>query len=162
MCHSQLKSRPVVACEQEHREPPAATICAVMMRSGDNMAATTELLGGIFLCWFPLFCWLFVGISFLFLTWASTTSVTYRIVIFQSVSWYVSSAYSYWCYDESFHPYCLLSYDLYQWFDSNSRAPGRFQWHFRLVIFKLILIIDGQGISCEIILRWLFTGPYWW
>ena len=57
MCHSQLESRPVVACEQEHREPPAATICAVMMRSGDNMAATTELLGGVFLCWFPSFCW---------------------------------------------------------------------------------------------------------
>ena len=36
---------------------PAATICAVMMRSGDNMAATTELVGGVFLCWFPLFCW---------------------------------------------------------------------------------------------------------
>ena len=46
-----------------------------------------------------IYGWLFVGISFPFLTLASTTSVSYRIVIFQSVSRYVSSAYSYRCTD---------------------------------------------------------------
>ena len=37
----------------------------------------------------------------------------------------------------------------------NSLAPGRFEWKFSLVIFKLNLAIDGLGISCEIALRWL-------
>ena len=32
----------------------------------------------------------------------------------------------------------------------NSLAPGRFEWNFRQVIFKLILVIDVCGISCEI------------
>ena len=37
----------------------------------------------------------------------------------------------------------------------NSLAPGRFEWHFRRVIFKLILVIDGWIISCEIAVRWM-------
>ena len=32
----------------------------------------------------------------------------------------------------------------------NSVDPGRFEWNFRHVIFKQILVIDGWGISCEI------------
>ena len=34
-------------------------------------------------------------------------------------------------------------------------APGKFEWNFRHVIFKQILVIDGWGISCEIALIWL-------
>ena len=34
-------------------------------------------------------------------------------------------------------------------------APERFEWNFRQVIFKLILVIVGWGISCEIAFRWL-------
>ena len=34
----------------------------------------------------------------------------------------------------------------------NSLAPGKFEWNFRYVIFKQILLIDGWGISCEIVL----------
>ena len=30
-----------------------------------------------------------------------------------------------------------------------SLAPGKFEWDFRYVIFKQILVIDGGGISCE-------------
>ena len=37
----------------------------------------------------------------------------------------------------------------------NSLAPGKFQWNFRYVIFKQIIVIDGLGISCEIALIWL-------
>ena len=37
----------------------------------------------------------------------------------------------------------------------NSLAPGKFKWNFRYVIFKLILVIDGWGISCEIVLIWM-------
>ena len=37
----------------------------------------------------------------------------------------------------------------------NSLAPGRFKWNFRLVIFKLILVIGGWGISCAIVFRWM-------
>ena len=43
----------------------------------------------------------------------------------------------------------------------NSLAPGRFDWIFRSVIFKLILLIDGCGISCN----WpqvIIAGPVWW
>ena len=31
-------------------------------------------------------------------------------------------------------------------------ASGRFEWNFRYVIFKRILVTDGWGISCEIVL----------
>ena len=37
----------------------------------------------------------------------------------------------------------------------NSLAPGKFEWNFRHVIFKEILVIDGWGISCEIALIWM-------
>ena len=37
----------------------------------------------------------------------------------------------------------------------NSLAPGRFEWNFRQIIFKLILVIFGWGISYEIALRWM-------
>ena len=34
-------------------------------------------------------------------------------------------------------------------------APGRFDWNFRQVIFKITLANVGWGISCEIALRWM-------
>ena len=37
----------------------------------------------------------------------------------------------------------------------NSLAPRKFEWNFRHVIFKQILVIDGWGISCEIALIWM-------
>ena len=37
----------------------------------------------------------------------------------------------------------------------NPLAPERFKQNFRLVIFKLISVIDGWGISCKIALRWM-------
>ena len=37
----------------------------------------------------------------------------------------------------------------------NSLAPGKFEWNFRYVIFKLISVIDGWGIFCEIALIWM-------
>ena len=36
-----------------------------------------------------------------------------------------------------------------------SMAPGKFEWNFRHVIFKQILVIDGWGISYEIALLWM-------
>ena len=36
----------------------------------------------------------------------------------------------------------------------NSLAPGKFEWHFRHVIVKQILVINDWGISCEIALAW--------
>ena len=38
---------------------------------------------------------------------------------------------------------------------SYSLAPGKYEWNFRHVIFKQILMIDGWGISCEIVLIWM-------
>ena len=38
----------------------------------------------------------------------------------------------------------------------NSLAPGKFEWNFRHVIFKQILVIDGCDISCEIALIWMW------
>ena len=32
----------------------------------------------------------------------------------------------------------------------NSFAPRKFEWNFRYVIFKLILVIGGWSVSCEI------------
>ena len=39
----------------------------------------------------------------------------------------------------------------------NSLAPGKFEWNFeyRYIIFKQILVIDGWGISCECALIWM-------
>ena len=37
----------------------------------------------------------------------------------------------------------------------NSLAPGKFEWNFRYLIFKQILVIDVWSISCEIALIWL-------
>ena len=37
----------------------------------------------------------------------------------------------------------------------NSLAPGMFEWKFRHVIFKLMLVIDGWGIPCETALIWM-------
>ena len=41
------------------------------------------------------------------------------------------------------------------WNPFNSLAPGTFENNFREIIFKLILVIDGLGISREIALRWM-------
>ena len=37
----------------------------------------------------------------------------------------------------------------------NSLAPGKFEWNFRDVLSKWILVIAGWGISCEIALIWM-------
>ena len=37
----------------------------------------------------------------------------------------------------------------------NSWAPVKFEWNFRYVIFKRILVIDAWSISCEIALLWM-------
>ena len=37
----------------------------------------------------------------------------------------------------------------------NTLAPRKFEWNFRHVIFKQILVIDACGISCEIALLWM-------
>ena len=41
------------------------------------------------------------------------------------------------------------------WTNVNSLFHGKFEWNFRYVIFKQILVIDGWGISCEIALIWM-------
>ena len=38
--------------------------------------------------------------------------------------------------------------------DFNSLVPGSFEWNFKQVILKLILVIGDWDISCEIALRW--------
>ena len=46
----------------------------------------------------------------------------------------------------------------------NSLAPGKFEQNFIYVIFKRILVIDGWGIACEIVLIWMslnFTDDQW-
>ena len=37
----------------------------------------------------------------------------------------------------------------------DSLTPGKFEWNVTQVILKLIFVIDGWGISCEIALKWL-------
>ena len=52
----------------------------------------------------------------------------------------------------------LTSYDIIAfWVISliNSWSPGWFEWNFSKVIFKLILVIAGWGISCEIAIKWM-------
>ena len=40
----------------------------------------------------------------------------------------------------------------------NSLTHGKFEWNFRYVIFKRILVIDGWGISGEIALKWIWMS----
>ena len=37
----------------------------------------------------------------------------------------------------------------------NSLAPRKFEWKFRYVIWRIISVIDGWSISCELALRWM-------
>ena len=37
----------------------------------------------------------------------------------------------------------------------NSLAPDKFEWNFRHLIFRIISVIDGWGISSELALRWM-------
>ena len=46
------------------------------------------------------------------------------------------------------------------WVLINSLAPERFEWNFRYVILKLILVIGGWGISCEISPQINVIAPY--
>ena len=39
--------------------------------------------------------------------------------------------------------------------DFNSLIPGRFKVYFRWVIYKLIFVVNGWGISCETALIWM-------
>ena len=50
----------------------------------------------------------------------------------------------------SHHDISILLYNFYV----NSLAPWKFEWNFKYVIFKWILVIGGWGISCEIALIW--------
>ena len=58
--------------------------------------------------------------------------------------------------DRNFSVACIVKHELpsYLWL-INSLAPGKFEWNFRHVIFKQILVIDDWGISCEIALIWM-------
>ena len=57
-----------------------------------------------------------------------------------------------WC--RRYQPWSMMPHSIIrpQWV--NSLAPGKFEWNFRHVIFKHILVIDGWGISCEIAQIW--------
>ena len=39
--------------------------------------------------------------------------------------------------------------------DIKTLASGKFEWNFKYVIVKRILVIDGWGMSCEIALIWM-------
>ena len=43
----------------------------------------------------------------------------------------------------------------------NSLAPGRCEWNFKLIIYKLILVIDGKGITWSGY-QMNVTISYWW
>ena len=59
---------------------------------------------------------------------------------------------------------CFLSTIVFQWCDMlrhmyqiliSPLAPRKFEWNLMWVIFMLILVTDGLGISCEIAARWM-------
>ena len=55
--------------------------------------------------------------------------------------------------------YILYHFSTVQWCRLfNSLAPGRFEWNFKHIIFRLILMIDGWGI-CTIALGWMSLDP---
>ena len=54
-----------------------------------------------------------------------------------------------WRWDRNWHR------EIYIGIEINSLAPGKFEWNFRHVIVKQILVIDERSISCEIALIWM-------
>ena len=54
-----------------------------------------------------------------------------------------------------FHFMTNCIYQFYTYVPVNSLAPGKFEWNFRHVIFKQVLVIEGWGISCEIAPIWM-------
>ena len=74
----------------------------------------------------------------------------------------VCNSMSQWVKERTHSTYLLRNQETYVshhhfWtmLNFNSLAPGNFEWNFRHVIFKQILVIDGWGISCEIALIWM-------
>ena len=62
-----------------------------------------------------------------------------------------------WCYPGTMitkFNWCHVTLQLINIF-FNSLAPGRFEWNFRYIIFKRILVIDVWGISCRLALIWM-------
>ena len=108
-----------------------------------------------------IYGWLFVGISFPFLTLASTTSVSYHIIIFQSVSRYVSSAYSYRCTDTTmnrFTPsFLAATKQLYEWFSPSVRpsvcpsvTPFRLCSHHHTIMkFSGVITSDRSDVHAK-------------
>ena len=45
--------------------------------------------------------------------------------------------------------------DCYSRLNFNSLAPGKFELNFRYIIFQIISVIDGWGISFELALGWM-------
>ena len=56
-----------------------------------------------------------------------------------------SNRHTFWKTARKLHCICMI----------NSLARGKFEWNFRYVIFKYILMIAGSGISYEIALIWI-------
>ena len=73
---------------------------------------------------------------------------------FQSSYTKYYSTFSEWATESMLHLDELKSHKV-SWFYFNSLSPGKFEWNFRHVIFKQIVMIDGWGISCEIALIWM-------
>ena len=61
--------------------------------------------------------------------------------------WKITSHWFTWMY--------IISYPVRNLDFLNSLTPGKFEWNFRYVIFKQILLIDGWGIFSEIALIWM-------
>ena len=74
------------------------------------------------------------------------------LYIFYSNLWNLSSDIWAWLIVANGNVRCVW---WFSWIWINSLAPGRFEWNFTHVIFKLMLVIDGWGIPCEIALIWM-------
>ena len=53
------------------------------------------------------------------------------------------------------YKHCFIFGENFSWILFNSLAPGKFEWNLRHLIFRIISVIDGWGISCELVLRWM-------
>ena len=72
---------------------------------------------------------------------------------------------SFWMIVQLFHVGAIIA-KMFWWLASGSCGLifnntlthwplGKFEWNFRYVIFKWILMIDGWGVSCEVALIWM-------
>ena len=71
------------------------------------------------------------------------------------VMWDMWISWKHFMSDSLHNSLCIILLKIFAEPPIHSLTSGKIEWNFRFVIFKRILMIDGWGIFCEIVLIWM-------